>query len=151
MGELLKVGSDINAHDQLGWSALLRAARNGHVQAVEFLLAAGIDKNAINSDGNTALMLAAGSDKREVADTLLAAEVDVDVRNAANHTALMYATSAEIVAALVKSGVDVDATDQDGNSALHRVAEDGEEAVVSSSVAGWGKCRRKEQGRRDRA
>jgi ankyrin repeat protein len=118
---------------------------------VEFLLAAGIDKNAINSDGNTALMLAAGSDKREVADTLLAAEVDVDVRNAANHTALMYATSAEIVDALVKSGVDVDATDQDGNSALHRVAEDGEEAVVSSSVAGWGKCRRKEQGRRDRA
>lgn len=118
MGELLKVGSDINAHDQLGWSALLRAARNGHVQAVEFLLAAGIDKNAINSDGNTALM---------------------------------YATSAEIVDALVKSGVDVDATDQDGNSALHRVAEDGEEAVVSSSVAGWGKCRRKEQGRRDRA
>ena len=42
----------------------------------------------------------------------------------------MFATTAEIVGALVKAGVDVHATDEAGNSALHRVAEDGEEAVV---------------------
>ena len=45
---------------------------------------------------------------------------------------MMFATTEEIVAALVDSGVDVDATDQSGNTALHRVAEDGEEVVVQA-------------------
>jgi len=55
---LLAAGSDVNAKNVFGGTALHYAARNGHTAIVELLLAAGADVNAQDS-GWTALQWAA--------------------------------------------------------------------------------------------
>jgi ankyrin repeat protein len=55
-----------------GFSALMLAARNGHLEVVRLLLAAGADVNAKSSNGDTAMMVAAGKGHTEVVQVLLA-------------------------------------------------------------------------------
>lgn len=48
---LLKAGTDIEAWDRDGATALMRAAGGGHVEIVKALLAAGADVHARNRGG----------------------------------------------------------------------------------------------------
>jgi ankyrin repeat protein len=49
------VGAEIDAEAPNGTTALMMAARGGHTQAVELLLARGADANHKNRSGATAL------------------------------------------------------------------------------------------------
>lgn len=54
MKKLLAInGSVVNAKSNRGWTPLHRAAFNGHMHMVEFLLDAGGDVDAVNRDGQT--------------------------------------------------------------------------------------------------
>ena len=59
----------------MGWTALMVAARYGHLEVVKVLLAKGADVNAKDNAGNTALMVAAKYGHPEVVKILKDAEV----------------------------------------------------------------------------
>lgn len=58
IGELLAEGADVNARDGEGFTPLIRATRNRHVDAVKLLLDKGADPNARSKDGTSAATLA---------------------------------------------------------------------------------------------
>jgi uncharacterized protein len=88
--------------------ALLRAAREGHADAVkELVKTPGIDVNAVDESGNTALIEAARFGHDEVARALLAAGASTNVRDKNGKTPLMLAIAGgheEVVIALRQSG-----------------------------------------------
>ena len=88
--------------------SLLRAAREGHADAVEELLKTpGIDVNAKDDNGNTALLEAARFGHDHVARVLLAAGANTKVRDKDGKTPLMLAVAGghdEVVVALKQAG-----------------------------------------------
>jgi ankyrin repeat protein len=82
---LLTVGSDINAPDNTGRTALHLAAKAGHAEAVQCLLdllssphdgeGAALDPNIVDGRGHTPLHLAAAYDHTSVVETLIGINV----------------------------------------------------------------------------
>ena len=75
--QLLEEGVNVNAKNINGWSALMYAADNGHVEVVRTLLEAGADVAAKPPIGWTALMFAVYNDDVEMVRILLAAGADI--------------------------------------------------------------------------
>lgn len=98
-----------------GTTPLLRAAKAGDVRAIELLLAHGADPTLTNRDGIGPLMAAAG---------LGTAEQDTTGR---------YKTEAQAIESiriLLEAGLDVNAADRRGRTALHGAALQGYNEVV---------------------
>lgn len=88
---LLDSGSDVNAVDELGFTALMCAAIRGSRESVELLLDAGGDANMTDDDGMTALMWAARSQNRDSLEGLLKAGVILTVKDKQGRTAFDHA------------------------------------------------------------
>jgi ankyrin repeat protein len=91
-----------------GTTPLMRAAKNGDTAAIRVLMAHGADAGLKQKNGTTALMLASG------------------VGRGQGVFAKDYATEAELLGAvqyLVASGVDVNAANDSGQTALHIAAQ----------------------------
>jgi uncharacterized protein len=91
-----------------GTTPLMRAAKNGDTAAMRVLMAHGADASLKQKNGTTTLMFAAG----------LGRGTGVFAKD--------YATEAELLAAvrfLVESGVDVNAANEAGETALHIAAQ----------------------------
>ena len=85
-------GTNANARDKDGRTALMAASANNSSKVVTALLDAGADVNAKSKDGQTALMLAAQNNSNpEAVKTLLAAGADVFIKSNAGNNALWYA------------------------------------------------------------
>lgn len=69
-GELLQAGADVNARNRHGQTALMIAAKNGHIELIKVLLAAGADCNVTAKYNLNALMLAVLNGHEEVAKLL---------------------------------------------------------------------------------
>ncbi|GAA5879014.1 hypothetical protein JCM3774_004468 [Rhodotorula dairenensis] len=63
-------GTDLDARDSYGYTALHLATDRGHVEAVKALLAAGADKSIPDEDGNSALDLAQFAEHDEIVAVL---------------------------------------------------------------------------------
>jgi ankyrin repeat protein len=63
---LLKRGADVNAKDNIGGTALMAAAGNGHLGIVKALVCKRADVNARNRDGLSALKLAEENERFDV-------------------------------------------------------------------------------------
>ncbi len=116
------IGADRGADLMLtiGTTPLIRAAKAGDTAAVRLLLAHGADPNLPNTMGITPLMAAAG----------LGSD-DIDTRGA-------YVTEPEAIASIAQFlavGVDINAVDNRGQSALHGAAYRGWDDVVKYLVA----------------
>jgi uncharacterized protein len=99
-----------------GTTPLMRAARNGDYAAMRLLLAAGADPTLKQPRGTTALMMAAG----------LGRGLGVFAKD--------YGTEADLrqaVELLVERGVDVNASTDDGITAIHLAAQAGLDSVVT--------------------
>lgn len=119
-----------------GESALLEQARNGNTSAVASLLAAGISANATNKFGQSALMAAGFAGHTEVVRLLLQHGASIDDQlglSLLHHAAGKGQT--ELVATLLDSGVDVNAQDGVGYTALMRAAEAGQDEMIELLVA----------------
>jgi uncharacterized protein len=102
-----------------GTTPLLRAAKAGDIDAMQALLAHGADPTAVTSRGINALMLAAG---------LGTTEPDTTGR---------FKTEAQAIAAidmLSERGLDINAIDGRGRTALHGAALQGYDEVVQALV-----------------
>ena len=91
---LLEAGADVNAHDQLGWAPLIKAAYNaeqnrGFADVVQVLIEAGANIEAPIGYGVRPLMLAAGYGETAVVEVLLKAGADILAKNEGGFTALM--------------------------------------------------------------
>jgi hypothetical protein len=81
--------ADINARNEHGMTALMRAAYHGHVQIVRVLLERGADPNVTRNDNFTALSLAAFFGHTEIVEMLMGYGARTDV-------ATRYGTSAQM-------------------------------------------------------
>ncbi len=59
IGRLIKKGASIEAKDNYGWTALMRAAREGYTDVCMLLVEKGASIEAKSNDGRTALIYAA--------------------------------------------------------------------------------------------
>ncbi len=156
---LLKNGTDINAKDTNGITALMGAAVTGQTNVLEFLLDKGADINEKNTDGSTALNCAAMGGQTDAAEFLL--DKGADIGNAlekaawngsvqtiklllargADVNAVYYGTGTALISAalagkfeavkfLLEKGADVNAKESTGNTALMSAAYSGQTNVV---------------------
>lgn len=115
--ELLDYGASLDARDRLGARPLSHAARSGHLDIVDLLLARGAPINARNLAGATALYFAAERGHASIARRLIERGADVKLTGRSGITpiaAAAYAGSDAIVEALLAAGADERANDETG-------------------------------------
>ena len=78
--DLLARGSDVDARDRHGQTALMLAAHAGHREVVEILIAHGANLNITAKYGLSALMLALVAGHADVAGLLAGAGADLGLR-----------------------------------------------------------------------
>ena len=130
--QLEQDGIDVNAKNSEGYTALILASSNGHKEIVEMLLEKGADVNAKDKYNATALIKASSNGHKEIVEMLLEKGADVNAKTHNGSTALIKASEnkhTEIVAMLLdkKYGAYVNATDDDGDTALMKVINCNEE------------------------
>jgi ankyrin repeat protein len=92
---LLDKGADVNARDQLGFTALMFAARSGSTSTTSLLLVRGADVNVRSKVlGYTALMNAAAFGDLEMVSALVAKGAEINAKNDDGVTALTLAEQA---------------------------------------------------------
>jgi ankyrin repeat protein len=149
---LLEAGADVTARDETGNTAF---ALTGDTEIAQILLHAGADINAQDDYGTTALMRAAGNGNLDIVKFLLQAGAEVNTRDNHGETALMYtlthevfelskippetieSTAQEIVVViqeLIAAGADVNAKDNDGETALMKAAQEGKGLEVIANA-----------------
>jgi ankyrin repeat protein len=108
---LLRAGSDVNAAQGDGMTALHWAATSGNVELAEVLIYAGANLEAqTRLGGFTALLVASQAGNAELVKGLLGAGADANTTTSTGETALHFAAAAgnpEAISALVAHGADV--------------------------------------------
>jgi hypothetical protein len=120
---LLSEGIDPNYRNPGGWTPLMIAAAERHLEAVVVLLAAKADSNLRNSYGRTALMFASRYGQLAIVERLLAAGADPNVipTDATGWTALVSAAKEghiAVIRALLDKGADPSIRTREGQTAL---------------------------------
>ncbi len=117
----LDAGMNPNVQDSDGWTALLKAEDNNHLETVKVLLANGADEKLKTKFGFTFLMAAAARGDTERVKALLAKGAEINAKNNKGYTALMEAVEkgrTETVKFLLAKGADVNVKNLDGKTAL---------------------------------
>ena len=111
MKEMLEKGAHVTTRNNNGIDALLWAANNGHVDAVQYLLDRGdFDINRQSNNGKTALMWAITWDHISVVKLLIKYKADIHRSDVSGMNALMHAVmggNANIVEELIEHGADL--------------------------------------------
>ncbi|XP_033012239.1 E3 ubiquitin-protein ligase MIB2 isoform X2 [Lacerta agilis] len=144
---------DFTIQNQQGFNLLQHSALKGNKLAIKKILARARQLvDAKKEDGFTALHLAALNNHKEVAEILIKeGRCDINLKNNRNQTPLHLAVTQghmEMVQLLVSEGSNVNAEDEDGDTAMHIVLErehlmsimakeqeDGEESLLSKLQA----------------
>ncbi len=125
--QLIADGSDVDAQDGHGNTALMHASSLDRPEIVEMLLNAGADVNSRNFFyESTALMCAAENGRANIVEILLNRGADVNAQDGYGNTALVYAAMygfLDVVQMLLEYGANVDAQTQSGKTALMIASE----------------------------
>ena len=127
VGLLLDRGADIEAKEKYGYTALMISAINGRLRAVKLLLAGGANLRAKNENGETALILAERKGQDQVSDFLRSTgmRMNAELLEAAEQGDVKLASR------LLDRGADIEAKDEDGETALIKAARSSKTNVVS--------------------
>ena len=92
----LAAGADVNDKDEHGWSPLLCASGEGHIELSEFLIAKGASLNVKGGYPEMSpLHAAAGENHKEIAAILIIKGADVNLKNDDGETPLDWAEEEE--------------------------------------------------------
>ncbi len=119
--ELLDFGASVDARDRFGARPLSHAARFGHLEMVDLLLARGAGIDARNLAGATALYFAAERGHTSVAQRLIQRGANVNLTGrsgVAPIAAASYVGNDAIVEALLAHGADGRAADETGKEPI---------------------------------
>ncbi len=122
---LLDIGMPVDAVDNQGCSALLRAAGGGHRALVELLLVRGAQPGLAANTGATPLSAAVSMRQTDIVERLLEAGAGLEQRLPGEVTVLMLAAALglpELVSRLLQAGADLHARDAQGLTPLHCAA-----------------------------
>ncbi len=134
---LLNQTNNIEVKNRFGETALFIAARQNRDFPFQKLLAKGADIRAQDKDGTTVLMVAAADGEFEKVQTLLAKGAHVHTRDNEGKTALMHImfgrfNDVRYVSLFHNAGLDINAKDMQGNTALYYAAAEGLEKIVKA-------------------
>ena len=134
-------GSEREARDRNGWTALLLACAKGHADCITVLAAAGCDTKAKTNDGLTALTAAAGSGNAAALQAVLdsgGAAEGHGAKGGKESVALLLACvkgHADSIAVLARAGCDTTAKTKDGWTALMAAVRSRNAAAVETVCA----------------
>ena len=134
---LLAAGSDVNAAQGDGATALAWAAHWNEVALASELIDAGADIGAANDLGVTPLMLAAANGSLPLVELLLAAGAAPDAARPTGGTALMFAAragSVDVVRRLAAAGANPNARTAGGHTALMWAAAEAHAHVAQALI-----------------
>jgi ankyrin repeat protein len=136
---LLAAGAVVDARNANGGTALMYAVSAGDIAMMRLLLGAGADANARARIGWTPLLVGAAKGRDGAIVLLLAAGADPNETDAYGWTPLMRAVSAGHAAAvdalLDAGGLDLQAREESGATALHIAAGRGYTDIVRRLLA----------------
>ena len=141
---LIAAGAKVNVANDYGITPLLLACTNRSSGMVDKLLKAAANPNATSEwSGETPLMRCSATGSLEGVKFLLANKADVNARDARQgHTALMWALAqkhADIAAALIQAGADVNAHAKSGFTPLMFAAQQGDLESAKTLIAAGAK------------
>jgi ankyrin repeat protein len=138
---LLEAGADPNV-ERRGYSPLMFAAGNGHVEMTRLLLARGATVDHRDHNGDRALLWAAQRGHAETVRMLLAAGAAVQSDDDPyRRTPLMHAAGyarVEVVRVLLAAGADPRRRDNTDDAALHGAAISGNAEIIAMLLAARG-------------
>ncbi len=119
---LIQQGADKKAKDSLGNTLFLSAARGGNVNLIKEELNNGANINEQNENGQTALLLATIARHKSAVEFLLENNADPNLADNNHYTplfeAVYYHSDDDISRALIRKGINIEATDKSGQTAL---------------------------------
>jgi uncharacterized protein len=130
---LQAAGTDVNARQVDGTTALHWAVYNDDAETAALLLRAKANVNVMNNYGVAPLVLASTNGNAEIVKLLLEAGADANATMKGGETVLMLAArsgNVEAVKALLARGAKHDARERHGQTALMWAAAEGNTAVV---------------------
>jgi len=134
---LLDLGLPLDATDQQGCTALLRAAGSGHLELVSHLVERGAALHQPAHSGATALSAAVSMGHAAIITRLLRAGADLEYRLPGGFTVLMLAAARglpDTCQQLLHAGADIHARNDQGWSALHCAAHYGFSAAGNAHL-----------------
>jgi len=130
--QLILAGADVNATNNHKETALIEAAKGGHLYAVQLLIAAGANIDTQDEHNYTALMWAARG-YTNIVKLLIDNGADVNSTNNHNETALMWAvlsSNEEIVKLLINAGANINTQGKDGTTAFQVAKNNRNENII---------------------
>lgn len=127
----------LNVIDQGGYTPLHKAAYNGHVEIVEYLISKGADLNARSNSGSTPLHGAAFHGHPEAVRTLIEKGAEIDIKNNGGYTPFLGACAGgrfDAASLLIEHGADINALTADSNSALQNALWNNNQDLVKILV-----------------
>ena len=117
-----------------GWSPLMAASENGHINIIDVLVKAHCDPNLCAKDGMTALYLACQNRHSDIVSSLLEFGADPNSRWMNSWTPLMAASIdgySEIVELLLQANGDPNICSKEGLTSLYLANQNGHSAIVT--------------------
>ena len=119
---------------------LIDAATNGHLSAVNALIAGGATVDVRDENEYTPLHWAARRDHVAVVNALIAGKADVDARDENDRTPLHWSASGgkvpAVIAALLAGGATADAANKSGERPLHVAMIRGRISMIAALITG---------------
>uniref|UniRef100_A0A8C2J501 Serine/threonine-protein phosphatase 6 regulatory ankyrin repeat subunit B-like n=1 Tax=Cyprinus carpio TaxID=7962 RepID=A0A8C2J501_CYPCA len=136
---LLKKGVLLHMPNKSGAFCLHAAAKRGHTAVVKALLEKGALVDGMSKDGQTALHIAVENCKPQVVQLLLGFGANVQLRGGKAretplHIAARVKEGEQVAEILLKSGADVNAEQENGESAVHVAARHGALEMIRALI-----------------